>query len=115
MLSNLRTHKYQALILDSPVLQYFAAQVRERQGKSGRRQYRQDKAGQRDAQHVTPLSHTPTNTLSHTVQAAECDLYVVGDAFETFNLAIAFPPDAPDSLPAAVSASIVRLQVSEGL
>jgi hypothetical protein len=27
MLNNLRTHKYQALILDSPVVQYFAAQV----------------------------------------------------------------------------------------
>jgi hypothetical protein len=29
MLSNLRTHKYQALILDSPVVQYFASQVRK--------------------------------------------------------------------------------------
>jgi hypothetical protein len=27
MLNNLRTHKYQALILDSPVVQYFAAKV----------------------------------------------------------------------------------------
>lgn len=27
MLNNLRTHKYQALILDSPVVQYFASQV----------------------------------------------------------------------------------------
>jgi hypothetical protein len=34
-----------------------------------------------------------------------------GDPFETFNLAIAFPPDAPTDLPANVSASIVRLQV----
>jgi hypothetical protein len=34
-----------------------------------------------------------------------------GDPFETFNLAIAFPPDAPTELPANVSASIVRLQV----
>jgi hypothetical protein len=38
-----------------------------------------------------------------------------GDPFETFNLAIAFPPDAPTELAANVSASIVRLQVSSPL
>lgn len=69
MLDNLRTRKYQALILDSPVVQYFAA------------------------------------------IAEQCDLYPVGDPWETFNLAIAFPPDTPDQLPANISASIVRLQV----
>lgn len=71
MLDNLRIHKYQALILDSPVVQYFAA------------------------------------------KAEQCDLYPVGDPFETFNLAVAFPPDAPDSLAANISASIVSLQVSQ--
>lgn len=33
------------------------------------------------------------------------------DPFETFNLAIAFPPDIPRVLAGNVSASIVRLQV----
>jgi hypothetical protein len=34
-----------------------------------------------------------------------------GDPFETFNLAIAFPPDVPLGLPQNITASIVRLQV----
>lgn len=41
----------------------------------------------------------------------ECDMFAVGEPFETFNLAIAFPPTAPDSLAANVSAAIIRLQV----
>ena len=69
MLNNLRTRKYQALVLDTPVVQYFAA--------------------------IAP----------------QCDLFPVGDQWETFNLAIAFPPTVPSDLPANISASIVRLQV----
>ncbi|KAF6257197.1 hypothetical protein COO60DRAFT_30052 [Scenedesmus sp. NREL 46B-D3] len=73
MLAKLRSHHYQALVLDSPVVQYFAA------------------------------------------QAEQCDLFPVGDPFETFNLAIAFPPDVPLSLPQNITASIVRLQTDKGL
>eukprot|EP00878_Enallax_costatus_P024620 GHUV01026294.1.p1 GENE.GHUV01026294.1~~GHUV01026294.1.p1 ORF type:complete len:303 (+),score=29.84 GHUV01026294.1:1-909(+) len=73
MLDNLRTRKYQALVLDTPVVQYFAA--------------------------IAPL----------------CDLFPVGDQWETFNLAIAFPPTVPSDLPANISASIVRLQTSTAI
>lgn len=69
MLDNLRIRKYQALVLDTPVVQYLTA--------------------------IAP----------------SCDLYPVGEQWETFNIAIAFPPDVPIDLPANVSASIVRLQV----
>ncbi len=64
---------------------------------------------------ITPAKRWRVNPscclLLLVMQAKDCDLYPVGDPFETFNLAVAFPPDAPDALPAAVSASIVRLQV----
>ncbi|WIA23669.1 hypothetical protein OEZ85_000370 [Tetradesmus obliquus] len=73
MLAALRSHNYQALVLDSPVVQYFAA------------------------------------------QAEQCDLFPVGDPFETFNLAIAFPPNAPSGLASNVSASIVRLQTHSAM
>lgn len=69
LLDNLRSHKYQALVLDTPVVQYLAA------------------------------------------TSSQCDLYPVGDSWETFDLAVAFPPDAPDGMVANVSASILRLQV----
>ena len=42
---------------------------------------------------------------------AQCDLYSVGDSFETFNLAIGFPPDAPNSIITPISAAILDLQV----
>ncbi|KAF8061164.1 hypothetical protein HT031_004626 [Scenedesmus sp. PABB004] len=48
-------------------------------------------------------------------RAPGCDLYAVGDPFETFNLAIAFPPDVPSALAANISASIVRLQTTSAL
>ncbi|WIA44160.1 hypothetical protein OEZ86_010495 [Tetradesmus obliquus] len=73
MLEALRSHKYQALVLDSPVVQYFAA------------------------------------------QAEQCDLFPVGDPFETFSLAVAFPPDVPTGLPQNITSSIVRLQTYRGL
>lgn len=69
LLDNLHTHKYQALVLDAPVVSYFAS------------------------------------------MADACDLYPVGDLFESFSLAIAFPPDSPTALAANISTSIVRLQV----
>jgi len=67
---NIRKKKYQALVLDAPVLRWMAA------------------------------------------NAPECDLYTVGQAFETWNLAIAYPPDVPDALGQAISASLIRLQVT---
>lgn len=73
MLDNLRTHTYQALVLDAPVVSYLAS------------------------------------------TATQCDLYPVGELFETFNLAIAFPADAPTDLSGNISTSIVRLQVSARL
>eukprot|EP00775_Hariotina_reticulata_P008417 gene8417-8601_t len=73
MLDNLRTSRYSALILDTPVVQYFAA------------------------------------------QATQCDLFPVGESFETFDLSIAFPENVPDALPQSVSASIVRLQTTRAL
>eukprot|EP00878_Enallax_costatus_P007397 GHUV01007746.1.p1 GENE.GHUV01007746.1~~GHUV01007746.1.p1 ORF type:complete len:512 (+),score=103.94 GHUV01007746.1:351-1886(+) len=73
MLNNLRTHTYQALVLDAPVVSYLAA------------------------------------------TASQCDLYPVGGLFETFNLAIAFPPDVPTDLAGNVSTSIVRMQTSRAL
>ena len=40
-----------------------------------------------------------------------CDLYVVGDSFETFNLALEFPADFDDALIARMSAAILKFQV----
>jgi ABC-type amino acid transport substrate-binding protein len=40
-----------------------------------------------------------------------CDLYVVGDSFETFNLALEFPADFDDGLIGRMSAAILKLQV----
>ncbi|KAI8474114.1 MAG: hypothetical protein J3K34DRAFT_495859 [Monoraphidium minutum] len=44
-----------------------------------------------------------------------CDLYAVGEPFETFDLAIGFPPDAPDPLINDISKVIVRLQTERGV
>jgi len=41
----------------------------------------------------------------------QCDLFAVGEPFETFDIAISFPPDAPDQMVADVSRWVVRLQV----
>ncbi|WIA18264.1 hypothetical protein OEZ85_009732 [Tetradesmus obliquus] len=65
---NLRSHRYQALVLDTATIMDMA---------------------------------------SH---AEHCDLFPVGGAFQTFDLSIAFPPDAPDGLISNVSTSMVRLQ-----
>jgi hypothetical protein len=43
--------------------------------------------------------------------ADQCDLFPVGGAFQTFDLSVAFPQDAPDDFISSVSASMVRLQV----
>jgi ABC-type amino acid transport substrate-binding protein len=40
-----------------------------------------------------------------------CDLFLVGEVFETFSLALAFPPAFNDSDVYAFSQSIVKLQV----
>jgi hypothetical protein len=45
------------------------------------------------------------------MQTACCCTVPAGDPFETFNLAIAFPPDVPLALPQNITAYIVRLQV----
>lgn len=44
---------------------------------------------------------------------AECDLFLVGEVFETLSLALAFPPAFNDSDVYAFSRSIVKLQVRE--
>jgi hypothetical protein len=41
----------------------------------------------------------------------ECDLFTVGDVFETFSLALAFPPAADDAVVYEFSKSIISLQV----
>jgi hypothetical protein len=41
----------------------------------------------------------------------ECDLFTIGDVFETFSLALAFPPAADDAMVFDFSKSIVSLQV----
>lgn len=40
-----------------------------------------------------------------------CDLFLVGDVFESFSLALAFPPAFSDATVFAFSQSIVKLQV----
>ncbi|KIY97323.1 hypothetical protein MNEG_10639 [Monoraphidium neglectum] len=45
----------------------------------------------------------------------QCDLFSVGEPFETFDLAIGFSPDAPDALTANISRVIVKLQTEQGL
>ncbi|GBF93621.1 hypothetical protein Rsub_06343 [Raphidocelis subcapitata] len=45
---------------------------------------------------------------------AECDLFSVGGMFETFDIAIAFPSDAPDWMVADVSREIVHMQTTQG-
>lgn len=53
--------------------------------------------------------------LEHTVGTnEECDLFLVGDMFETFSIALAFPPAFSDAVIYAFSQSIVRLQVRRG-
>lgn len=50
--------------------------------------------------------------LEHTVGTnEECDLFLVGDMFETFSIALAFPPAFDDAVIFAISQSIVKLQV----
>jgi hypothetical protein len=66
---NLRSHRYQALVLDTASIMDLAA------------------------------------------HAEHCDLFPVGNAFQTFDLSIAFPQNMPDSFISNVSASMVRLQV----
>eukprot|EP00775_Hariotina_reticulata_P007280 gene7280-7493_t len=44
-----------------------------------------------------------------------CDLFIVGEPFDTFFLSFAFPADAPDAFISNTSAAIVRLQLSEAL
>ncbi|WIA44152.1 hypothetical protein OEZ86_010489 [Tetradesmus obliquus] len=44
----------------------------------------------------------------------DCDLFTVGEPFETFSLALAFPADFNDSTVFDFSASIVRLQTYQG-
>jgi hypothetical protein len=41
----------------------------------------------------------------------ECDLFLVGEMFETFSIALAFPPAFSDAVIYAFSQSIVKLQV----
>jgi hypothetical protein len=69
MLDLLRAKEYDALVLDSAVLEYTVG----------------------------------TNE--------ECDLFVIGEPFETFSLALAFPADFDDAVVYALSSSIVALQV----
>jgi hypothetical protein len=53
--------------------------------------------------------------VDYTVAANEqCDLYSVGESFETFNLAIGFAHDTPNSLIKSISAAILDLQVCDG-
>ena len=44
----------------------------------------------------------------------DCDLFLVGETFESFSLALAFPPAFPDQDVFSFSRSIVKLQVSLG-
>lgn len=69
MIADLHSGKYDALVLDSPVLEYTVG----------------------------------TNEA--------CDLFTVGEPFETFSLALAFPSDYNDSQVFDFSSSIVKLQV----
>jgi hypothetical protein len=46
-----------------------------------------------------------------TGQNEACDLFLVGDTFETFSVALAFPPATNSSLVYDFSLSIVKLQV----
>lgn len=69
MVAELREKKYDALVLDSAVLEYTVG----------------------------------TNE--------QCDLFVVGEPFETFSLALAFPADFDDAVIFQLSSSIVALQV----
>lgn len=41
-----------------------------------------------------------------------CDLFLVGDVFESFSLALAWPPAADDAVIYSFSQSIVKLQVN---
>lgn len=43
----------------------------------------------------------------------DCDLFTVGDVFETFSLALAFPTDFTGPVIDTVTTSLVRLQVWE--
>lgn len=54
----------------------------------------------------TPTGETISATDKH------CELFVVGDSFEHFDLGLAFSPDFPDASIAAFSKSIVGLQVN---
>lgn len=55
----------------------------------------------------TPAAQSLVNKDSY------CDLFVVGDTFEHFDIAVAFSADMPDSMISSLSYSIVTLQVSD--
>lgn len=68
------------------------------------------------ATHPTPFPQAlvldaPVISFLVSTMNDQCDLYAVGEPFETFDIAIGFPPDAPDTMVSNISKIIVALQV----
>lgn len=59
-----------------------------------------------------PQNAQPTNQPPGTSEA--CDLFVMGETFETFSLALAFPSNFPDTTISHLNEAIVRLQTQQG-
>lgn len=70
-------------------------------------------ASLRDGTYTALVLDTPVLEYV-TSQNAECDLFLVGNTFETFSVALAFPPAANASTVYDFSRGIVQLQVGGG-
>jgi hypothetical protein len=141
MLAALRSHHYQALVLDSPVVQYFAAQAEQCDlFPVGECKVAVWCAHAQLHHHADHSSHWCNAIMARCASLAHCEevcrastimhaasgfvsqqlhrqrghhlcALPAGGPFETFDLAIAFPPDVPLGLPQNITTSIVRLQV----
>jgi hypothetical protein len=65
---------------------------------------------------INPRQFTPTEKQTCFTPGTNeaCDLFVVGETFETFSLALAFPVGFPASSISALNEAIVRLQTQQG-
>eukprot|EP00775_Hariotina_reticulata_P007278 gene7278-7491_t len=67
----------------------------------------------RDHQVDALVLDTPAAEYYTSTATPACNLFTVGQPFDTFYIGFAFPNDAPDDLVTNVSAAVVRLQLSD--
>jgi hypothetical protein len=115
MVHDLRENKARALVLDKSIIEFLAGEGGVcRLPVCAAASFHPPKASSHS--HPSNLSCAlcalqpkhPTGTTE------DCDLFVVGETFETFSLALAFPSTFPDAEVSVLNEAIVRLQTQQG-